>query len=326
MADTNRQSEQSGPLVEAQADACAKAILVGEHFVVWGGTALAIPVRPAQLMVKVKGRPAGRNRIALDGSSDLRLLAAARLGMRLLRKSHRHSLGVSVVANFPHQAGLGASAAFSVAFCRAIMALAGEEDEDLVAQAALDLEQVFHGQPSGIDSTTIAFGSPCYVKTGTSFVNGQSAGPMSGFIDVHPGAVFLLADSGERGNTAEAVGRVAALRGGQRGEHMVQRLTEVAETIALQTATALRKGDFEYVGTMMSENHHLLTALEVTTDRLELLRRTALDAGALGAKLTGSGLGGFLLALCWPDDVDRVKAALSRRGVGLFFEQPTEQF
>ncbi len=99
----------------------------------------------------------------------------------------------------------------------------------------------------------------------------------------------------------------------------------IAETKALQTASALRNGDYEYVGSMMNENHYLLKALEVSTPRLEKLRLAALGAGALGAKLTGAGQGGFLLALCWPDNVDAVEHALCNRGATTVIRQATDE-
>jgi len=306
--------------------ACAKAILVGEHFVVLGGTALAFPVRSARMTVKVKAWPRRRNRI-MPGRriDDERMLAAAHKAAKRLLTEQRFSIVLSASSNFPARAGLGASASFCVALSRSLMALAHRREEDMVAQVAHDLEKLFHRAPSGIDSTTVAFESPCYVKMGESFVNGEGVdGPLAGFLDVAPGAVFLLADSGERGDTVRAQAKVAQLAERTHGDRVLSKLTGVAETIALQSASALRAGDYEYVGTMMTETHYLLQAIGVSTDRLDRLCRTAVEAGALGAKLTGSGLGGFILAALYPDDVPRVKEALQKEGVKLFFEQPTE--
>jgi len=313
-----------GALTRARGAACGKAILVGEHFVVWGGTALALPVHEAIQSVILEARPSKRNRVTLEDGSAGKLLAAARKGAGALLTEQRYSLVVSVAGNFPAGAGMGASAAFSVAFCRAVQKLQGVADEDLVAQVALDMEKVFHRHPSGIDSTTIAFETPCYVKTGPKFVGGGAGGPLAGFIEIRGGAVFLLADSGERADTGDVMERVRRTAEPPAGEKMVQRFTEVSESISLVTATELRKGNFEHVGTMMNENHHLLQALGVTTDRIDSLRKVAADAGALGAKLTGAGLGGFLLALCLPDNVSAVKDALAGAGVATFFVQPTD--
>jgi mevalonate kinase len=241
---------------------------------------------------------------------------------------HRTSLiALSVDANFPPQAGLGWSAAFSVALARAVRAYQGRApNDDLAAQAGLVYERHFHGCPSGIDSTTIAFEAPCYVKTGRAFVNGtrtRARGPLAGFIDIAPGGVFVVADSGERGSTRQAIEQTARLLDRRHKQRVVGKLTDVAETIALQMATALSRGDFPYVGLMLNESHLLLKALELSTPRLDHLRHVALSAGALGAKLTGSGLGGCLLALCLPDRVQEVAAALRAAGVSTLFTQPT---
>lgn len=228
--------------------------------------------------------------------------------------------------------GLGYSAAFSVAFCRAVARLQELPDaEDRVAQVALDMEHIFHARPSGIDSTTVAFDAPCFVKTGESFAvrNGDAAGahgPMAGFLDVAPGGVFLLADSSERSSTRRVIEKVSKLLKRPRGDLVLQRLTAVSESISLQAAAALRKGDFEFVGNLLDENHCLLTGLGVSTPRLDALCRAAVRGGAYGAKLTGSGLGGFVLCVLAPDRLASVRKALAREGVDRFLVQRTDDF
>ncbi len=310
-----------------RASACGKAIIIGEHFVVFGGTALAFPVKAARLEVALTAEPRTRGRVipAPDVPQPERIREACRRGLRELVEERRYRLDLSVESNFPLGAGLGASAAFSVAFARAFLQLDGRQDDDLVAQAAFEMEKAFHGHPSGIDSTTVAFESPCYLKTGERFVSGQQADASAGFLDVAPGAVFLLADTGERRSTAAAVAGMKAFGDSEQGGRVLSKLVGIAETIALQTASALRNGDYEYVGSMMNENHYLLKALEVSTPRLEKLRLAALGAGALGAKLTGAGQGGFLLALCWPDNVDAVEHALCNRGATTVIRQATDE-
>ena len=312
---------------ETAGRAVGKAVLVGEHFVVFGGTALAVPVRSANLMVRIRATRRERNRVVLncDLPHPELVSRAAAVGVRSLIPRAKRRIDVTAVeANFPAASGLGASAAFSVAFSRAVQALFKRADEDMVAQVALDMEHVFHRTPSGIDSTTVAFSTPCYVKTGATYVNGDSAGPSAGFLDIAPGAVFLLADSGERSNTLDVQKRLDEFLNQRKGNTIMEKLVAVSETISLQSANALRKGDFEYVGTMFNENHYLLQALKVSTSRLDRLRLAALDAGALGAKLTGSGCGGFLLTICHPDARQALRKALQKQGVTVFFEQPTD--
>jgi len=305
--------------------ACGKAILVGEHFVLWGGTALAFPVRSASLSVTVRCEDARRTVVAAPQGELLAL--AAKRGLRYLGFREKAAFSVEVASGFPHSAGLGASAAFSVAFCRAVLSLVGAaQDDDLVAQASFEMEKVFHRHPSGIDSTTIAFETPTFVKTGRKFFvkkSGRSRGPLAGFLDIPDGAVFLLADSGQRCATRDAVDKVSSLADTPDGARVLEKLTGVAEAIALQTASALRKGDFQHVGDMMNENHYLLKALGVSTDRLDLMRETALHAGALGAKLTGAGGGGFLLVLAAPDAVQDIRDALTLVGVKTILEETT---
>lgn len=319
--------------VETRGQAHGKAILTGEHFVVWGGTALAIPLRATRLEVTLSAEPARRNSFRVEGEDPGGLLLrAARIGGRGFSTGRPHATRVRTDADFPCMSGLGYSAAYSVAFCRALAELRQVRDaEDRVAQVALDMERVFHERPSGIDSTTVAFDTPCFVKTGESFSVGEgraadAQGPMAGFLDIAGGGVFLLADSGERASTREVIGRVRALLDRPRGDLVLQRLTAVSESISLQTATALRKGDFEFVGHMLDENHCLLAGLGVSTPRLDSLCRAATRAGAYGAKLTGSGLGGFVLAVLTADRVPAVKKALKKQGVTRFILQNTDDF
>lgn len=318
--------------ISVQAEACGKAILTGEHFVVWGGTALAFPVFPARVRVRLAASVAGRNSVRLDSppSDDPRLLAATKKVCSTLLTDRRFKIAVSTHSSFPISSGLGGSAAYSVALCRALLKLRGSrKNEDLVAQAALDLEKVFHGHPSGIDSTTIAFGTPCYVKTGPRFLTQKAqdvAGPLAGFLQIPPGASFVLGYSGMPGDTRSAIEKVSELASAPGGDLVLQRLTAVAETISLQAASALRKGDFAFVGAMMDENHLLLRALEVSTPQLDHLVQVAKGHGALGAKLTGGGLGGFMLAVAWPDQAQDVANALSKAGSPLVLVQPTDQF
>ncbi len=311
----------------ARGDACGKAILIGEHFVVFGGTALAFPVLGARLEVTLTATPRERNRVWLeeDHPDSQRILTACRRGLAELTDGQRYRLDMAVSGNLDSGAGLGASAAFSVAFARAFLNLQRRSDEDLVAQSAFEMERAFHGHPSGIDSTTVAFEVPCYLKTGEKFVNGTEVGASAGFLDVAPGAVFVLADTGERRSTSAAVSSIKTFAETTRGGKIISKLVDISETIALQTAAAMQDADYEYVGSMMNENHYLLRALEVSTPKLERLRLGALGAGALGAKLTGAGNGGYLLALCWPDNLDDVSDSLRNRGATNIICQPTDE-
>jgi mevalonate kinase len=314
------------PVILGTGSACGKAILVGEHFVVWGGTALAVPLTGARCDVKLSIAPAPRTEILFpEFPADERMRKAARLAARAFLGRRARRIEIELASNLPAGAGLGASAAFSVALLRAFSVALETGDEDVIAQKALDLERIFHGHPSGIDSTTIAYEAPCYVKTGDRFVGRArgAKGPLAGFIDLAPGGLFLLADSGERHDTAVAVSAVGRMAETAAGRRTIEKLTQVSETIALQTATALRQGDWPYVGSMMTENHYLLAALGVSTERLETLRRAAVGAGALGAKLTGAGAGGFLLALTTPSGAARIRRALCAAGTPRIIEQTT---
>ena len=281
--------------------ACGKVILYGEHFVLYGGTAVAVPLVAAELRVTVASAPAGVLVVDsphMDADTGGSLLEIA---VRELELPPSEGLRAVVEGNLPPGMGLGSSAALCVALARALMDRTGEaQDEDRVSMAAFEMEHLFHGRPSGIDTTTVAFETPCFLKGGGAW-SGTDAppleGPVAGFVDLPPGLPLIVACSREEGNTADAVARVASIKDDPRGGGTLMRLTEVADTIAIRGASALRDGAWDAAGDLMNENHYLLSALDLSTKHLEELRRAAVLAGAWGAKLTGSGLGGSLAVL-----------------------------
>lgn len=281
--------------------ACGKVILYGEHFVLYGGTAIAVPLRGVELLVSVAAAPAGVRLIDSpyldsDRGGSLLDVAVEELGL-----DPDVGLHAEVRGDLPAGMGLGSSAALCVALARALVDLHGEEpDEDRVSIAAFEMEHIFHGNPSGIDTTTVTFESACFLKGGGDWAGTEAPpveGPVAGFVDIPPGLPLIVACSGEPGDTSEAVARVARLRDDPRGGGSLERLTAVADNLAIRGASALRDGAWDAAGDLMNENHYLLSALDLSTQHLEELRRAAVLAGAWGAKLTGAGLGGSLAVL-----------------------------
>ncbi len=281
--------------------ACGKVILYGEHFVLYGGTAIAVTLRAAELSVTVAAAPAGVRVVDspyLDADRGGNLLDIA---VRELGLDPAAGLHAEVDGELPAGMGLGSSAALCVALARALVELHGAEpDEDEISIAAFEMEHIFHGNPSGIDTTTVAFEAPCFLKGGGDWAGTEAPpleDPVAGFVDIPAGLPLVVACSGEPGDTREAVARVARLRDDPRGGDSLGRLTGVADNLAIRGASALRDGAWDAAGDLMNENHYLLSALDLTTEHIEELRRAAVLAGAWGAKLTGAGLGGSLAVL-----------------------------
>ncbi len=289
--------------------ACGKVILYGEHFVLHGGTAIAVPLRAAELRVMVGPAPSGVRAVESPFLDTGRGGSLMDIAVRELGVKAATGLRAEVEGDLPAGMGLGSSAALCVALARSLVDFhGGAPDDDLISIAAFEMEHIFHGNPSGIDTTTVTFESPCYFKSGGSWAGVEAPpleGPVAGFVDIPDGMPLIVACSGEPGDTRAAVEKVAGLRDSPRGSDILERLTSVADNLALRGASALRDGAWDAAGDLMNENHYLLAALDLSTRHIEELRRAAVQAGAWGAKLTGAGLGGSLAVLA-PRDLHEV--------------------
>ena len=288
----------------------AKAILFGEHAVVYGAPAIAIPVDSltAEATIDVGG-PAGL-RIASSlytgpvAGAPARLTpvvtviraALERAGLPELARCEANSSAagadaegpgatVTIASSIPHERGLGSSAAVAAAIARAAFDLAGAElDSETLFDLIQTAERVAHGTPSGIDARTVA-------ATGAIRFNRGSVAP----IRIGEPLILAFADTGHPGSTAQAVASVQALRAREPAstDALLSRLAEIAEHSIDDLAT----GDRGAVGAAMSEAHAILHRVGVSSDRLDAIVAAACDAGATGAKLTGGGLGGCIIAV-----------------------------
>jgi mevalonate kinase len=286
----------------------AKVILFGEHAVVYGQPALAVPVSSIRVTVNVT--PAAAPTIAAaewtrDFSSDIHAdqLTDPVLLMVQLTASH---LGIDVpsaryeiASQIPVASGLGSGAAVSAAVGRAIAAAAGTTipDDDLNA-LVYEIERIHHGTPSGIDNTVIVFEKPVY------FVLGKRIEVFSVGAPLH----LLIADTGRSALTKESVGDVRKLVDG-RPEFALPRIERIGQ-IANLARDAISAGNLAEIGQLMAENHALLRDLTVSSPELDRLVGAALNAGAVGAKLSGGGRGGNMIALVTPETEKAVQDAL----------------
>jgi mevalonate kinase len=163
-------------------------------------------------------------------------------------------------------------------------------------------EKLLHGTPSGIDNTVVAYERPVY------FVKGRPPEPFT----VARSFQLLIADTGLPSPTRITVGDVRAAW--QAEPVRYEALFLAAGEIARDARAHIENGEPEALGPLMNRNQDLLRAMQVSCNELELLVAAALNAGALGAKLSGGGRGGNILALVTPETRDRVKAALEQAG------------
>lgn len=311
------------------ASAPGKIILFGEHAVVYGRPALAVPVTQVHVDVATDLETDKRNRtdggrknwhshvwvdapdIGLSTSLDTlhaehtpHALAAAIEGARnALGLDSLPPMRLRVTSSIPVASGLGSGAAVSVAVIRAVAGAVGRilSDEQVNA-IAYEVEKLHHGTPSGIDNTVITYARPVY------FVRGQ---PIETFTVGAPFTI-VIGDTGISAPTRESVGDVRKLWEADppRWEAVFDQVGEIVR----QARQAIEQGDITALGPLMDANHALLQKMTVSCPELDRLVAAARAAGALGAKLSGGGRGGNMIALADAEKTDAVAAALYQAG------------
>jgi mevalonate kinase len=201
---------------------------------------------------------------------------------------------VEVTTELPAGAGLGCSAALGVAIVRALDAWEGRPPATAsdAAERAMAWEKVFHGNPSGVDAAAAARG-------GCLLYQRMSGGLHLNEIALTVPLTLAIGHSGVSSSTREMVDLVAKLKA--RSEENVTRTFEAIQSLVQNARLALEAGDHRGLGKLMDLNQVLLSGLMLSTEEIETMCRLARESGALGAKLTGSGGGGCVVALVQGD-------------------------
>ncbi|KYK20625.1 hypothetical protein AYK21_05805 [Thermoplasmatales archaeon SG8-52-2] len=202
--------------------------------------------------------------------------------------------------------GIGASAASCVAIARALsdhfnLDLSDEE----INEVAYEGEKGYHGSPSGIDNTASTFGGLIWFERGENTVMEK--------ITIPAPIEIVMGNTGKVANTAAAVAGVRERR--EKNPEKYKEIFDRAENIAYLARNALKNEDHKELGKLMNESHKLLQNIEVSSRELDFLVKLARDQGAIGAKLTGGGLGGNIIALT-PDKnlQEEVANAIEKEG------------
>jgi len=299
----------------AEGKGFGKTILFGEHFVVYGlpGIAAALSdyteafVEPAE-----KEFAFVDNRLETPGYKETkkgeisRQIEAIKKHFRL---DEQKPLKITLSGNLVCATGIGASAALAASIARAIsQELRLNLNDEQINQAAFVAEQAGSGNPSGIDNTCAVYGG--FIN----FEKNLQGGPNKiGLIKVKRPVEIILANSGVTHELKSVLEDVKALK--EKNPKEVEKIFKEYRKIFDSALAALEKGDWKKIGKLMNKNHALLRKITVSCKELDEMQKIALKAGALGAKLTGTGRGGLLIALTPGEELqEKVAAALEKKG------------
>ena len=303
--------------MKATAKAPGKAILTGEHFVVYGQPALVMAIDRFVSVTATK-RPdtsiwisstlgyAGtfegvQFRSEQGGSDARRILAPVNISAQAVlgAVNCRGGLNIKIDSEIPVEVGLGSSGALAVATVSAVSRLFDVVfSEPEVIALSLEAERYVHKDPSGVDQTVSTYGGVVQYRKDRGVVRLEVGSPIS----------LVIGNTEVRRETGRLVDRVRARR--TRIPDVMDRVIQSAGVLTTKAVEALQKGNMPLLGELMDVNHGLLVAAGVSCIELERLIHAARRGGALGAKLTGAGGGGCILALAADERLGSVSRAI----------------
>ncbi|MEM2384442.1 MAG: mevalonate kinase [Candidatus Bathyarchaeia archaeon] len=306
----------------SKASAPAKVILFGEHFVVYGRLAVVMAI---DLRAHVTVKPRTDNKIVVKSDAmglcgeftfdgiyrpilgcfgDVKLKPIYVAAKNILNLAGEIiGLDINIESHIPTAAGLGSSAAVSVATTAAVSNLLemnlGMDD---IFRLALDAERVIHEHPSGVDPAISTYGGILAYRVGEGIRR----------LKVNVVLPLILGDTRIKRDTREMILRVSELR--RLYPEAIESIMDAGERVANLAIKALEGGDLRALGHLMNINHALLYAIGVSNLATENLVWAARRAGALGAKITGAGGGGYIVALSHPENLHFVAESIRMAG------------
>ena len=298
------------PDVAERQAACGKIILLGEHAVVYGRPAIALPI-PLAVEAAIRKGGDGINvviprwgveqkvRVTNPGFTGIIAQMLEQLGL------DKENMTIEVFPHIPRAMGLGGSSALAVAIIRAIdHAYKLGLNDGRINELAFECEKAAHGTPSGVDNTVATYGSPLYYQR-------RDEQPLFSTVKLGQPLELVIGMTGKESLTADTVARVRA--SWQQYPERYETIFDQIGHLTMSASDAVKSGQLNELGELMNLCHGYLNALQLSTPELEEMIHVARQNGAVGAKLTGGGGGGSMIALC-PDSSAPVKAAIEAAG------------
>lgn len=281
----------------------SKIILIGEHSVVYGYPAIAIPLKKIEIECTIEE---AKSNFFYDETDTLSV--AIFTALKYLKKENE-KIKYKITSQIPQKRGMGSSAAVSIAAIRAIFNYFGENLEDeLLEKLVNTAEIVAHKTPSGLDAKT------CLSDKAIRFVKNKGFS----YIDLNLDAYLVIADTGIYGNTGEAIQNVKNL--GSKAELSLKKLGRLTDEMTrILTGNIENKEEkikkISKIGEIITAANTELGKLNITIEKTELFVKTAIENGAAGAKISGGGLGGCVIALAENLEImEKVKNGFTKCG------------
>lgn len=302
------------------ASAPGKIILFGEHAVVYGRPAIAVPIHqvkakaiifPAPRMspgsIFIQAPDIGMEANLIELPPDNPLAASIQVVLKELNISHPPAFKLRITSTIPLAAGMGSGAAVSAAIIRVLSNFLGQPLPDhRVSDLVFEIEKIHHGTPSGIDNTVITHGMP------TFFIRDRIDHNTIETFRVAQPFTIVIADTGISSPTSITVGDVR--EGWRQNPDYYETLFDEVGKVVLSAREAIENGQIEDLGRLMDENHSLLGDMGVSSPELDRLVKIAKNEGALGAKLSGGGRGGNIIVLVYNTIADQIAECLRLAG------------